>query len=178
MEQEAGALFFLILGTYKSVDKRRLDEKTQEGREEYDALCSGFEGDELMEINIAVNELANKLGEDVWQQYNHDNLDQLAERIRMNASGVLSDLPANFVSGWVEFLENYGWDRDDQMFISSPSYRDDPIFLLTRLVQNVGIECPSIKQQKQVVRRREVMKLHEDRAASKRFTQPFLLKKV
>eukprot|EP00581_Thalassiosira_minuscula_P020085 CAMPEP_0183718270 /NCGR_PEP_ID=MMETSP0737-20130205/11576_1 /TAXON_ID=385413 /ORGANISM="Thalassiosira miniscula, Strain CCMP1093" /LENGTH=917 /DNA_ID=CAMNT_0025947801 /DNA_START=170 /DNA_END=2923 /DNA_ORIENTATION=+ len=178
MEQEIGALMVCVLGTYKALDKRRLQEKTPESRKEYDALCSGFGGDELMEINIAVNELANKLGKDIWEQYSHDNIDQLAERIENNTNGVLSDLPADFVSGWIEFLDNFGWDRDDQMFISSPSYRDDPTFLLTRLMQNVGIESPSIKQQKQVAKRREVMKLHEERAASKRFTHPFMLKKV
>ncbi|KAL7549106.1 hypothetical protein ACHAWF_012374 [Thalassiosira exigua] len=178
VEQEMGALFFSILNTFKAVDKKRRTENTQEIREEYDALCSGFEGDELMEINIAVNQLANKLGSDIWQQYSHENLDQLAERVEMNGSGLLMDLPSDFISAWREFLDTYGWDRDDQMFISSPSYRDDPIFLLTRLKQNVGIKCPSIKLQQQVAKRREVMKLQETRAASQRFRHPFMLKKI
>jgi len=64
------------------------------------------------------------------------------------------------------------------IYSSSPSYRDNPIFLLTRLKQNVGIVCPSIKLHEQVVKRKKVMKLHEERAASKRCRHPFMLKKI
>ncbi|KAL9178930.1 hypothetical protein ACHAXT_011903 [Thalassiosira profunda] len=177
MEQEMGSLLFSILGTYKRVEKKSRTEKAEESRAEYGALCQGFEGDELMEINIAMHRLANKLGS-IWKEYGHEDLPQLAERIEMNVSGVISDLPSDFVAGWTEFLDKYGWDREDQMFISSPSYRDDHVFLLARLRQNWGIPDPAIKLKEQLERRREVMKLHEERAASKRYTKPLLLKKI
>lgn len=112
-EQEMAVLFGSVLGTYSAVDSKRVTAETEELREEYDSLCSGFEGDELMEINIAVNHLANKLDSHIWQQYDHDNLAELAERVEMNLSGVLSDLPADFISEWTVFLEKYGWDRGE-----------------------------------------------------------------
>ena len=169
MELEMGLIFFVVLGTYKALDKKRRDSKSEEVRSEYDALCQGYEGDELMEINIAMYRLARKLDASIWEEYDYDQLHQLSERIQMNLDGVISDLPSDFVSEWSTFMENFGWDRADQMFISSPSYRDDPVLLLSKLRQNVGtdVKDPAITQQEQAAKRRQVMQLHEERAASK-----------
>jgi len=170
---ELGLIMFAIMPTFRAIDKKRRDGKTEEIRSEFDALCGGYEGDELMEINIAMYNLAHMLDSSVWQEYEHDQLDELAQRIQMNLDGIISDLPPEFISEWQKFMTQYGWDGEDQMFISSPRYEDNPVLLLARLRnQNSGVETknPSAVQKEQVLRRQYVMKLQESRAASKLFS--------
>ena len=69
----------------------------------------------------------------------------------------MSDLPADFLSEWSRFMDCHGYDGEDQLFVSSPRYRDSPELLLARLRQNVGsaIKDPSIRLQENVSTRRE-----------------------
>ena len=181
INQEMGLIYFIVLGTFKELDKQRRKGKTEHVRSEYDALSGGYEGDEIMEVNIAMYRLAHKLDSSVWQQYKHEELDQLADRIQQNNDGVLSDLPPEFISEWNKFISEHGWDGEDQLFISSPRYQDKPVLLLARLRnQNSGFDTtdPSIIQQEQVTKRRNAMKVREERALSKKYINPFALSKV
>ena len=114
-----GAINFVILGTFNDLDKKRRKGKS-ELCAEYDALCGGYEGDELIKINI---DLANKLDANIWEQYNHDDLSQLADQIQQNIDGTLSDLPKEFLTEWSSFLDKHGYDGEDQLFVSSPRYQ-------------------------------------------------------
>ena len=173
INQEMGLLYFIVLRLFSKLDKQRRKGKTEQIRTEYDALCGGYEGDELMEMNIAMYYLANKLDSSVWEQYGHENLRQLADRINQNLHGTLSDLPSEFLSEWSSFMDKYGFDGEDQLFVSSHRYQDDPVLLLARLRNQNAAANPSVIQKEQLAKRQEVMKLHEKRAASKRFIRPF-----
>jgi pyruvate,water dikinase len=172
--EELGAIYFIILGTFSSLDKKRRNGKS-ELCAEYDALCGGYEGDELMKINIDMYRLANKLDASIWEQYDHDELHHLAHRIQQNINGKLSDLPSEFLTEWSSFLDRHGYDGEDQMFISSPRYQDTPELLLARLRQNsgTGIKDPADIQREQVLKRRRVMNQQLESASARRFTRPF-----
>ena len=180
INQELGAIYFVIIGMFNKIDKQRREGKTEAIRSEYDALCCGYVGDELMEMNIEMHRLAARLPESTWAQYEHEDLRQLADRIHANLDGQVSDLPQEFLDEWKTFMGHFGFDGQDQLFISSPRYADSPVSLLGKLRQNVGagIKDPAFTQQEQVAKRREVMKLHEERAKSKRCFNPFALSKV
>mmetsp|Transcript_20312 Transcript_20312/g.40544 ORF Transcript_20312/g.40544 Transcript_20312/m.40544 type:complete len:941 (+) Transcript_20312:96-2918(+) len=176
--EQMGAIF-VILGLFSKLSKGRIEGKTKEEREEYDALCGGFEGDELMEGNIAMYHLARKLPQSVWSEYNHTNFDKLAERIKLNIDGSLSDIPQEFVEEWKRFMENFGRDGQDQMFVSSARYIDRPDFLLAKISHNVGdkIQDPLISLQEQLQKRRVVMALQEARM-KQRWYRPFALSSI
>jgi len=159
-DEELGAIYFVVLGTFNTLDKKRRDSSASEQvRAEYDALCSGYDGDELMKINIDMYRLANKLDASIWKEYGHDELHELAVRIQQNLDGTVSDLPSEFLTEWSSFMDQHGYDGVDQLFISSPRYQDKPELLLTRLRQNVGpgIKDPAIVHNEQMMNRREVM---------------------
>ena len=172
--EEMGAIYFSILGTFNSLDKKRRNDKSELSAE-YDALCGGYAGDELMKINIDIYHLANKLDANIWEQYDHDELYQLADRIQQNIDGTLSDLPNEFLTEWSSFLDKHGYDGEDQLFISSPRYQDSPVLLLTRLRQNsgIGIKDPADIHHEQVLKRRQVMNQQLETALAQRFTRPF-----
>lgn len=159
-DEEIGVIYFVVLGTFNTLDKKRRDSSASEQvRAEYDALCSGYDGDELMKINIDMYRLANKLDADIWKEYGHDELQELAVRIQQNLDGTVSDLPNEFLTEWSSFMDQHGYDGVDQLFISSPRYQDKPELLLTRLRQNVGpgIKDPAIVHNEQMMNRRKVM---------------------
>ena len=174
LNEELGAIYFVVLGVFNKLDKKRRNNKS-ELCAEYDALCGGYEGDELMKINIDIYSLANKLGANIWEQYDHDEMYQLADRIQQNIDGTLSDLPDEFLTEWISFLDKHGYDGEDQLFISSPRYLDSPELLLTRLRQNVGtgIRDPADIHREQVLKRRQVMNQQLDTALAQRYTRPF-----
>ena len=178
--QELGAIYFVILSMFNKLDAKRREGKTEEIRSEYDALCGGYEGDELMEMNIEMHRLATRLPDSIWDQYDHEDLHELADRVKDNLDGKISDLPQNFLDEWKTFMGHFGFDGKDQLFLSSPRYADSPEILLGKLRQNVGVgvKDPAITQQEQVAKRRDVMKLHEQRAKAKRHVNPFALSKV
>mmetsp|Transcript_9735 Transcript_9735/g.21063 ORF Transcript_9735/g.21063 Transcript_9735/m.21063 type:complete len:552 (+) Transcript_9735:153-1808(+) len=180
LTEELGIIMFILIGVFKGLDKERREGKTEEARSEADALCGGYEGDELMQVNIDVYKLANKLEASIWDEYDHAELHLLAKRIQGNLDGTLSDLPGEFLSEWTNFMGRHGWDGEDQLFISSPRYQDDPVLLLARMRPNVGsgIKDPALTQQEKLSHRRQIMKLHEGRAASKRFTSPMALSRI
>jgi pyruvate,water dikinase len=178
---EVGILFFAVLPLFKELDKERREGKTEQRRSEYDALCSGYTGDPLMQMNIHIYDLANKLPKKVWEEYTHEDLPKLATRIQQNLQGeVLHDLPNNFLEGWSAFMDSYGWDGHNQLFPSCPRYSDSPVTLLSMLRQNVGsgVTNPSTIQEEQVRKRREVMELHEERARATKICMKSALSKV
>ena len=178
---ELGILFFAVLPLFKELDKKRREGKTEEIRNEFDALCSGYEGDPLMQMNIDIYRLARMLPEDVWNEYPHERLGELADRIQSNLNGkITQDLPEEFLDGWRSFMDRHGWDGLDQLFPSCPRYRDDPMLLLVRLRQNVGggVKNPSLIQQEQLAKRRDAMVLHERHARKNRCYRPFALGNV
>eukprot|EP00956_Cyclotella_meneghiniana_P044877 scaffold341118_cov99-Cyclotella_meneghiniana.AAC.2 len=168
LTEEMGIIFAGILKLSQSMDRKRQFGKTEEERLEYEALCGGYEGDPLMELNIAMYHLANKLELDVWKQYGFDKMPALAERIKKNIDGVISDLPMDFLAEYNTFVENHGWDGEDQLFVSSPRYQDDTILLLARLRQNSGsqVKDPSIRLDQNVKARKRVQELQAERAKS------------
>ncbi|KAL9178428.1 hypothetical protein ACHAXT_003758 [Thalassiosira profunda] len=180
LDQDCGIIYAVVLGLFRSLDKKRREGKTEQVRSEYDALCGGYEGDELMEMNIALYRLANTLSSSVWDQYDHDQLHLLAERVQMNLEGTMEDLPSDFLSEWTTFMDRYGFDGDDQLFISPPRYSDNPAMLLARLRQNAGahLKDPAVALEQKISERRRVMKLQEDRLAAKRFRKSFALKRM
>lgn len=169
LTEEMGIIFAGILKLSQSMDRKRQFGKTEEERLEYEALCGGYEGDPLMELNIAMYHLANKLELDVWKQYGFDKMPALAERIKKNIDGVISDLPMDFLAEYNTFVENHGWDGEDQLFVSSPRYQDDTILLLARLRQNSGsqVKDPSVRLDQNVKARKRVQELQAERAKSK-----------
>jgi len=170
-EQELGMLFFVLLDAFKKLDKERREGKTEEIRSEYGALCSGYVGDGLMEMNIDIHQLANHLPEKIWQEYPHEELHKLASRIKDNLEGESEpDLPMTFLEGWKTFMNRHGWDGQNQLFPSCPRYRDSPVLLLAKLRQNVGdgVTNPAEIQCEQVENRRRVMALHEERAIERK----------
>ena len=58
-----------LLGLFNELDKQRRNGETEEIKKEYEALCGGYEGDELMEINIALYRLAQSVPETIWKEY-------------------------------------------------------------------------------------------------------------
>lgn len=169
--EEMGAIFS-ILPMFKELDEKRRNGNTEEERTEYCALCSGYEGDELMEINIAMYQLAQLLPKEIWLQYNHSTLGKLASRIQSNIDGKTSDVPVEFLAAWKTFLKDFGYDGQDQVFVSSTRYIDSPEILLSKLIHNIDddIKNPAMTQKLKLEDRREIMKLHEERAKKKWFS--------
>ena len=166
---EMGAIMAGLLTMFQKMDRKRQFGKTEEDREEYEALCGGYEGDPLMELNIDLYKLANKLDESIWEQYNHDRLPDLIVRVQNNLDGEISDLPIDFLTEWQRFIETHGYDGEDQLFVSSPRYQDRPLLLLVRLRQNIGshVKDPSIRLHENLLKRKEVQQRQADRVKSK-----------
>jgi len=169
----------VVLPLFKELDKEQREGKTENIRSEFVALCRGYEGDGLMQMNIEIHRLANMLPGQVWQHYQHEDLDKLAKRTQDILDGAM-DLPTEFLEEWKVFMDRHGWDGQDQLFPSSPRYQDTPVFLLSKLRLNIGAGTtnPSDIQQEQVERRRPVMALHEQRAKEKKWYQFSGLSKI
>ena len=178
--EELGCLFAVVLPVFNKMDKMRRKGKTDDIRSEYDALCGGYEGDGLMAMNVAIHRLALKLPASIWDEYSHDELHWLATRICDNIAGVKSDLPVDFIAEWNIFLEHFGFDGEDQLFISSPRYADAPEFLLSKLRQNVGpnVTNPALTQKELSDKRRAIMNLHKERAKKNRWFRPYALRRI
>lgn len=136
-----------------------------------------------METNIAMYKLSKLLSEEIWNEYDHDDMKRLADRIRDNLdqNTMTSDLPNEFLTSWASFMEKYGFDGEDQLFISCPRYDDSPEQLLMKLKMNAlgNVKDPAITQEEQVKKRRDVMAKHEkDAENASKFFHPFALSKV
>merc|ERR1712178_199433 len=90
MEMELGAVN-VIMPVFSALDTVRREAKTKQEREEAEALLGGYDGDELMEVNIAMYNLAQKLPKEVWAQYK-DKLHKLTSDIALNVAGKASNL--------------------------------------------------------------------------------------
>ena len=185
------AIFFAgIMDNFKTLDKKRRDESlSKEERDEYDHLLGGYIGDGIMEVNIAIYNLAQKLPIDVWDEYDHKSLKDLATRIEMNLnpatkskSGSDDDLPTEFLDSWVSFMDKFGFDGQDQLFMSCPRYQDSPELLLSMLRMNaVGDNTKDPSQiQKEQVDKRRVAQLKQENDAEKlnKFFHPFALSSI
>ena len=159
--QECAAINATILGVIHELDQERTNGKTEEIRQDAEALCAGYEGDELMKINIAIYRLAQSLPESIWNEYDHNSMKELLDRILANLNGdrTAKPLPAEFLELWTSFMTNYGFDGQDQLFISCPRYNDHPELLLQKLKLNATatIEDPSVAAQDQLKKRQAAM---------------------
>jgi hypothetical protein len=178
--KEVACIMFVVVPCFNAIKKKHQEGKTEQIQQENDALCSGYEGNELMSMNIEMHKLASELLASIWDEYQHDNLGKLAAHIKDNQEGKKSDLPPEFLKEWQLFMELFDYDGQDQLFISCPLYADSPELVLAKLKQNVGatVKDPAITHQEQANKRREVMELHEQRAKKNRFLQPFALGKI
>ena len=120
------------LSVWKGLDKTRRLGNTEKEKQDAEALLGGFTGDPVIEINSHMYNLARKLPANIWIQYD-GNLAELGRRIERNGRGEVTDLPANFVKSWNAFMENYGFDGKDQLFVSSPRYHEQPELLLAKI---------------------------------------------
>jgi len=147
INEAVAAIESAILGNFNKLDEKRRDEKlSKEVREEYEALCGGYAGDELMEINIAMYKLAQKLPVDVLNQYDHDSMKDLAIRIQNNLDMMKRNdnnqkvnsinIPVEFLESWTSFMKKFGYDGQDQLFMSCPRYNDSPHLLLAKMRLN------------------------------------------
>lgn len=144
------------LAVWKELDEIRRNGKTQKEKDDADALLGGFEGDPLVEMNVAMYSLAQKLPSKVWEEYK-DKLSDLAGLIDKNIKGQSSALPAEFISSWKDFMDKYGFDGNDQIFVSSPRYHEQPEMLLAKLRMNAGdVKDPNQSFGEKVQKRKEV----------------------
>ncbi|VEU40050.1 unnamed protein product [Pseudo-nitzschia multistriata] len=172
--EECGAIQFTVLKIVNELDDQRRNGATDNIREEYGALCGGFEGDELMQMNIALYRLARCLPEATWEEYDgstNRTLGDLAERIQRNAEGGgdgQKDLPREFLQEWETFLNRFGFDGEDQLFVSCPRYKDRPELLLQKLRLNAigSVKDPAVIAKEQLEKRRIVQARHEAAAGS------------
>jgi len=152
----------ILLGVTNKVDEERRNGKTEEIKEEYEALCGGYEGDELMEMNIALYRLAQSLPKAIWDEYKGENgTTALAERIQEERG-----LPVGFFDEWKSFMKKYGFDGQNQLFIGCPRYDDNPERLLEKMRMNSmeHIKDPSVMAKQMLEKRRAVMAKHEEEA--------------
>ena len=161
--------------------------KTDEIKQDYESLCGGYIGDELMETNIAMYKLSRTLPESIWKEYDYNTMKLLADRIKKNLTCLDEkkekecDLPIEFLRAWNTFMVKYGYDGQDQLFMSCPRYDDSPELLLSKLRLNaIGhVKDPSVTQQEQVAKRRAVMAKHEEKAKAKSWPfRSFALSKI
>ena len=172
LTEELGAVFSGgIMKTFKVLDEKRRDESLpKEVRDEYEHLCGGYAGDIIMEINIAIFKLARKLPLDVWNRYDHDSMNELSDRIQRNLNALnnpsdencdlpVTDLPIDFLISWTSFMDQFGYDGQDQLFLSCPRYQDRPELLLSKMRMNAlagdSMKDPKQIQQEQVDKRRD-----------------------
>jgi len=145
-----------LLGLFNELDKQRRNGETEEIKKEYEALCGGYEGDELMEINIALYRLAQSVPETIWKEYkgNPNAAAELAERITAE-----QDLPPEFLTEWKSFMSKYGFDGQDQLFVGCPRYQDSPELIVEKLRLNAmgHVKDPSIHAKEALETRRAVM---------------------
>jgi len=164
MEQafyEETAAVFLVIPLIAKIDDQRINGKTKEIKEEADALCGGFEGDILMEINVAVYRLAKKVPLSIWQEYDGQDMTALADRIKEERG-----LPAGFLAEWKSFMDKYGFDGQDQLFVGCPRYKDIPEFLLQKMKLTAmgDAKDPSVHAKLMLEKRRAVMTKQEEEA--------------
>jgi len=184
--EATSAMFSAAAPVFKELDSKRNDPTlSDEIRAEYEDLGAGYVGDPLMEINIALYDLANALPASIWKQYGkRGDEKKLLKRINANLAEAKTmkeadRLPSDFLVRWKEFMELYGDDGQDQLFLSCPRYRDSPELLLGKLRLNSfeGIKDPRAIQTEQVKRRRQAMAKQEERTVGE-CCDPFALSRI
>ncbi|KNC81096.1 hypothetical protein SARC_06577, partial [Sphaeroforma arctica JP610] len=144
--QCAGA--FLTLSVFKELGRQNKEGETQQIRDGAAAMMLGYKGDPLMEMNIAMYHLAQSQPVELWTEYD-DKLDDLSDRIQRNVEGRASTgdkLPAAFITGWKEFMGDFGYDGTDQLFMSYPRYHEQPVLLLQKIRHSAGTDVKDPEQ--------------------------------
>lgn len=120
-----------------------------------------------MEMNVAMYRLAQELPIDIWHEYD-ERYPKLAERIEQNIRGKVNDLPASFVTSWKRFIDEFGYDGSDQLFVSSPRYHESPVLLLEKIRHSAGpgVHDPEEAMIKALQRRQEAQVRQLSEAAS------------
>jgi len=146
-----------VLAIARDLDRARLGGKTEKERQDAEALLGGYVGDPLMEINQEMYKLARQLPREIWNSYD-GRYEELAELIRQNIGGESSELPKPFLDSWTDFMDKYGFDGKDQLFISSSRYVERPDRLLAKLRNNIGegIQDPEVGAKQKLTRRQNV----------------------
>eukprot|EP00535_Pseudo-nitzschia_heimii_P004227 CAMPEP_0197188312 /NCGR_PEP_ID=MMETSP1423-20130617/17592_1 /TAXON_ID=476441 /ORGANISM="Pseudo-nitzschia heimii, Strain UNC1101" /LENGTH=986 /DNA_ID=CAMNT_0042640113 /DNA_START=112 /DNA_END=3072 /DNA_ORIENTATION=+ len=171
LTEECGLIMEYVMPLFRELDEKRQNGETKEVREDHDDLGGGFEGDPLMEMNIALYQLAQRFPKSLWEEYNHKNgMAALADRIREER-----DLPEEFLREWKSFMKMYGFDGQDQLFVSCPRYNDAPELLLEKMRINTGgnVKDPSEILKEKLEKRRLVMSKHEEAAKYEAERAPF-----
>jgi pyruvate,water dikinase len=155
------AAVMALVNIFDKLNVTRVSGKTEQDRQDADDLLGGFDGDDTMESNIAMYHLARKLPVSTWDNYD-GQLGELAKRIDANLKGEASDLPKEFLDAWCSFMHRYGWDGENQLFVSSPRYADSPETLLARMQHNSSdfAKNPDVVLKEKASKRRDVMARH------------------
>mmetsp|Transcript_29137 Transcript_29137/g.44050 ORF Transcript_29137/g.44050 Transcript_29137/m.44050 type:complete len:460 (-) Transcript_29137:770-2149(-) len=177
--EDMGGVMFGILPTMNKLDEGRRNGKTEELRQECEALCGVYEGNPLMEENIAIYQLAQTLPLSIWAEYDNSSFDKLAERIKDNLDGNAYDLPSEFLEQWRMFMKKFGFDGTPQVFISSPRYIHNPDLLLAVVLHSKGniIKDPVKVEEEKVAARRAALARSEARA-KKKWWNPWARSKI
>ncbi|MCO7223355.1 PEP/pyruvate-binding domain-containing protein [Pleionea sp. CnH1-48] len=108
-------------------------------------LLSGFTGNPVVEMGIAMYELAQQLNQDDIQ-----DLELLAERIKQR------NMTVEFLQAWDAFMSRYGMRGPSEMDQSNPRYQDDILILLRPMSFMVDADYdPRSIHKQQVQQRRE-----------------------
>merc|ERR1719469_1582073 len=164
------AMVMTVVPIFTKYDHLRRDATTEREKKDADDFLGGADGDPVHELNASMFKMARKLSNEVWAQYD-GKFEELAARVSRNVSGEVSDLPKDFIDAWVAFMEQWGWDGPDQLFMSSQRYQDAPAYLLKTARNHAGtytantsetfenrmIHDPDKSMQQKVKLRREAM---------------------
>lgn len=153
---------YALMPVFNEIDEKRRNGETEEIKKEYEAIGGGYEGDELMEINIALYNLAQSLPKEIWKKYAGENgMSTMVTRIKEER-----DLPAEFLNDWKSFMKKYDFDGQDQLFISCPRYSDCPELLIEKLRINATgyVMDPSVIAKEKLHERRDAMAKQENDA--------------
>ena len=146
------------IGLFKELDEVRRLGKTEKERQDAETLLGGFIEDPVIQMNCSMYNLARKLPTEVWAEYG-DDLVGLAQRIDRNVRGEIDDIPKAFVESWNEFMQEYGFDGVNQMFVSSPRYHEQPELLLAKIRHSVGdVKDPGQTAREQMAKRKQLQK--------------------
>jgi len=162
LNEGAAVVMFVAAPLFLEINKERQNGKTEEIKQVNEALCGGFEGDGLMKMNTDLYILAHKFPMALWKDYNGEiGMTDLVERIRKK-----QDLPDDFLSEWKSFLDQYGYDGQDQLFVGCPRYVDRPELLLQKMKLTAmgNGKDPSVKAKSLLKKRRDMMVKLEDEA--------------
>ena len=102
--------------------KKVIDSDDAEQVELADAICRGYPDDLVVQMGVAMFDLAQLLPADL-----SGNLDELVARFEQRR------LPEDFLAGWDAFLARFGCRGPLEMELANPKYADDPRVALAQI---------------------------------------------